>query len=58
MGLPAMKLNYDGPITIATAGSRKSTSWKNQETTWGQLAQRLSITQRTAETQDEYKYHA
>jgi len=58
MGLPAMKLNYDGPITIATAGSRKSASWKNQETTWGQLAQRLSITQRTAETQDEYKYHA
>ncbi|MCD8011966.1 MAG: virulence-associated E family protein, partial [Lachnospiraceae bacterium] len=54
MGLPAMKLNYDGPITIATAGSRKSASWKNQETTWGQLAQRLSITQRTAETQDEY----
>lgn len=54
MGLPAMKLNYDGPITIATASSRKSVSWKNQETTWGQLAQRLSITQRTAETQDEY----
>jgi predicted P-loop ATPase len=54
MGLPAMKLNYDGPLTIATAGSRKSVSWKNQNVTWGELAQRLSITQRTAETQDEY----
>ncbi len=54
MGLPAMKLNYDGPITIATAGSRKSVSWKNQSTTWGALAKRLSITQRTSETQDEY----
>lgn len=54
MGLPAMKLQYDGPLTIATAGSRKSASWKNQDITWGQLAKRLSIEQRTAETQDEY----
>ncbi len=54
MGLPAMKLQYDGPLTIATAGSRKSVSWKNQDITWGQLAKRLSIEQRTAETQDDY----
>lgn len=54
MGLPAMKLQYDGPLTIAAAGSRKSTSWKNQDTTWSELARRLSITQRTAETRDEY----
>lgn len=54
MGLPAMKLQYDGPLTIATAGSRKSVSWKNQDVTWGQLAKRLSIEQRTAESQDEY----
>ena len=55
MGLPAAKIKYDGPLTIATANSRKSMSWKNQEITWGELAHRLSITQRTAETQDEYK---
>uniref|UniRef100_A0AAU8AWF1 Virulence associated protein E n=1 Tax=Dulem virus 37 TaxID=3145755 RepID=A0AAU8AWF1_9CAUD len=54
MSLPATALKYDGPITIATAGSRKSVSWKNQDITWGQLAHRLSITQRTAETQNEY----
>lgn len=54
MGLPAMKLQYDGLLTIATAGSRKSASWKNQDISWGQLAKRLSIEQRTAETQDEY----
>lgn len=54
MGLPAMKLQYDGPLTIATANSRKSVSWKNQDVTWGQLAKRLSIEQRTAESQDEY----
>jgi predicted P-loop ATPase len=49
-----MKLQYDGPLVIATGGSRKSVSWKNQDVSWGELAQRLSITQRTAETQDEY----
>lgn len=54
MNLPALKLKHDGALTIATAGSRKSTSWKNQDILWGQLAKRLSITQRTAETQDEY----
>lgn len=54
MGLPAAKVKYDGPLTIATAGSRKSMSWKNQDITWGELAHRLSITQRTAETQNEY----
>lgn len=54
MSLLAMKLQYDGPITIATAGSRKSTSWKNRDVMWGELAKRLSITQRTSETQNEY----
>lgn len=54
MGLPAMKLNYDGPLTIATAGSRKSVSWKNQDITWGELAARLATPLKTAETQDEY----
>jgi len=28
--------------------------WKNQDTKWSELSHRLSITQRTAETQDEY----
>lgn len=54
MSLPAAKLKYDGPLTIAVAGSRKSMSWKNKDITWGELVHRLSITQRTAETQEEY----
>ena len=54
MGLPAMKLQYDGPLTIATAGSRKSVSWKNQDVSWGELAARLATPLKTAETQDEY----
>jgi len=54
MSLPAANVKYDGSLTLATANSRKSTSWKNQDISWGQLAYRLSITQRTAETQNEY----
>jgi hypothetical protein len=54
MQTTALKLKYDGPLTISTAGSRKSINWKNRDLLWSELAHRLSITQRTAETQDEY----
>lgn len=52
--MQVMKLKYDGLVSIAVGGSRKSVSWKNQDVNWSELAHRLSITQRTAETQDEY----
>ena len=48
-------LKYDGPLTIATGQSRKSISWKNKDVEWSELVHRLSIPQRTAETEDEYK---
>ena len=50
----AARLQYDGPLTIAVGDSRKSVSWKNKDQPWSELAARLSITQRTAETEDEY----
>jgi putative DNA primase/helicase len=51
----SLKLQYDGPLTIATGRGRKETKWKNQEFTWSQLLARLSTTTRTQETQDEYR---
>jgi len=50
----AIPLKYDGAITIAVAGSRKSQTWKNKDFLWSELAQRLSITKRTSESKDEY----
>lgn len=50
------QVNYDGPLTIATATTRKSVSWKNTGTTWSELVQRLQTPTRTQETQDEYKH--
>jgi len=47
-------MKHDGSVSIAVAGSRKSVMWKNQDVRWSELSKRLAITQRTAETQDEY----
>ena len=47
-------MKHDGNVSIATGNSRKSVSWKNKEIKWSELADRLAITQRTAETQEEY----
>lgn len=47
-------INHDGSVDIATGRSRKETNWKNKETQWSELVQKLSITHRTAESYSEY----
>lgn len=42
------------PIDIATGRSRHEIHWKNKETTWSDLVERLSETHRTHETLEEY----
>ena len=51
--IPVIK--HDGVLTIATGRSRKETEWKNREMLWSELAERLSRTVRTSETQAEYR---
>lgn len=41
-------------ITISTGKSRKEKRWKIKNTTWEKLVEKLSITQRTAETVSTY----
>ena len=41
-------------MDIAVGKSRRETSWKNKEITWGELVAKLSKTHRTAETHAEY----
>ena len=50
-----LKIERDGPITIATGKSRKETAWKNREMLWSDLLGKLSETTRTRETLAEYK---
>jgi putative DNA primase/helicase len=49
------QIRYDGPVTIATGRSRTETQWKNAESSWSALVQKLSITTRTRETFEQYK---
>lgn len=49
------QLQFDGSVSIATANSRMSTQWKNQDMRWSDVVARLSNTSRTAETIAEYK---
>lgn len=48
-------LKYDGAVSIAVGSSRRCTSWQNKELLWSELAARLAIPTRTAETAAEYK---
>lgn len=48
-------LQYDGTITIAVGDSRRCTRWQNKEMLWSELAARLAIPTRTAESAQEYK---
>ncbi|MGO1368540.1 hypothetical protein [Senegalia sp. (in: firmicutes)] len=54
-GKPINKLKHDHLLTIAVGRSRKEMNWKNQEMLWSVLVEKLSKTQRTIETYDEYK---
>jgi putative DNA primase/helicase len=51
----AIKLKYDGKVTIFTGRSRKDKKWKCSELLWSHLVGRLSETYRTYETQEEYR---
>lgn len=50
-----LHIMHDAPITIATGRNRKETDWKNREMLWSELVKRLSQTNRTKETYEEYK---
>ncbi|WP_017726750.1 virulence-associated E family protein [Halalkalibacterium ligniniphilum] len=52
---PNLRIQHDGSLTIATGRSRKETNWKNREMLWSELVERLSHTNRTGETYNEYK---
>lgn len=49
-----LRIQHDGPVTIATGRSRKETEWKNREMNWSQLVERLSRTTPTGESYAEY----
>lgn len=48
------KLTFDGSVGIATATSRTSVKWKNEELLWSDFVKRLSSTVRTKETLADY----
>ncbi|WZX99686.1 virulence-associated E family protein [Bacillus sp. FSL W7-1360] len=50
-----MELKHDGQLTLAVGQSRFETKWQNKTLTWLELVTRLSHTNRTAETVNEYK---
>lgn len=49
-----MQFQYDRPITISSAGSRKATRWPPQTLYWSELVERLKIPVRGTETLAEY----
>ena len=49
-----MKVKNDGSLSIAVGASRKEIHWKNREVLWSELLDKLSKTQRTHETVEEY----
>jgi len=48
-------MDKDKKYAIATGLSRKTKTWRNTLVSWGELVERLSRTERTNETQAEYK---
>lgn len=51
----AIKIKYDGSITLATGRSKKETHWKNKSILYSALVEKLSTTTRTPETYAEFK---
>lgn len=50
----AIAVKYNGKLIISTGRSRFETKWKNGTTMWSKLLNRLSESQKTAETHAEY----
>lgn len=48
-------IKYDGQLTIYTGRFRKETNWRKDELRWSELLHRLSKTNYTNETFEEYK---
>lgn len=48
------RLVHDGAVSIATASSRESVKWANQELLWSDFLQKLTTTVRTKESSAEY----
>lgn len=48
-------MDKDKKYAIATGISRKTKTWKNTLVSWGELVERLSRTERTNETQAQYR---
>ena len=48
------KVKHDNTLSVATASSRKSTAWKNQDMLWSDFVGKVSETTRTRETLAEY----
>ena len=45
-----IELKYNGKLQIATAATRFTKTWRNGETTWQELLNKLQKTTRTGET--------
>ncbi|WP_185460808.1 virulence-associated E family protein [Listeria rocourtiae] len=54
MNAKDIAISTDGKLTLAVGKSRKEKAWKNKETTWSKVLEKISQTTRTAETFDEY----
>lgn len=50
----AIDIKYDGEISIAVGKGRKELNWKNQDYLWSDFVKKISITNRTHETYNEY----
>ena len=50
----AEALKNDGILSVAVGSSRRCTQWQNKEMLWSELAARLAIPTRTAESAAEY----
>lgn len=50
-----MQLKHDKLLDVAYGNSRKTKVWKNKQTLWSDLLDRLATTTRTSETVAEYK---
>ncbi|EAE0202353.1 hypothetical protein B0U03_02310 [Listeria monocytogenes] len=54
MNAKDIAISADGKLTLAVGKSRKEKAWKNKETSWQKVLEKISQTTRTSETIDEY----
>ena len=49
-----MKVQYDGPVTLAVGSSRTAAHWKNKTMQWSAFLNTIQTTTQTRETLAEY----